>query len=133
MPSLRQRRIGTGLRLPLVREPGFGWVDGDQLIAQSLRAILLTEPGERIGRPTFGVGLRRWLFAPNTLATRAAIRQQIVDAVARDEPRVRLDAVEITPDPLQPTLLRIELHYQIKDDPGPRNLVLPFYLDQGSL
>jgi phage baseplate assembly protein W len=122
---------GTGIHLPLPREPGFSWVSGSDAVAQSLRAVLLTEPGERIGRPTFGVGLRRYLFAPNNLATRAAMRQDIVDAVGRDELRVTLDEVDIRGDAIEPTLLRIELHYHLKDDPGPRSLVLPFYLDQG--
>jgi len=124
---------GTGIRLPLLQQPGFAWVAGSDAVAQSLRAVLLTEPGERIGRPTFGVGLRRYLFARNSLATRAAIRQDIVDAVGRDEPRVTLDDVEITVDAIEPTLLRIELHYHLKDDPGSRSLVLPFYLDQGAV
>lgn len=123
---------GTGLRLPLLQRPGFAWVSGSDSVAQSLRAVLLTEPGERIGRPTFGVGLRRYLFASNNLATRAAIRQDITDAVGRDEPRVTLDDVEIVVDAVEPALLRIELHYRLKGDPGPRNLVLPFYLDQGA-
>ncbi|MBT2988003.1 MAG: GPW/gp25 family protein [Candidatus Thiodiazotropha sp. (ex Ctena orbiculata)] len=123
---------GTGIQLPLLRHPGFSWISGGDAVTQSLRAVLLTEPGERIGRPTFGVGLRRYLFAPNNLATRAAMRQDIVDAVARDEPRVRLDEVDIRVDAIEPTLLRIELHYHLKDDPGPRSLVLPFYLDQGA-
>ncbi|MCU7864753.1 MAG: GPW/gp25 family protein, partial [Candidatus Thiodiazotropha sp. (ex Lucinoma borealis)] len=78
---------GTGIQLPLLREPGFSWISGSDAVAQSLRAVLLTEPGERIGRPTFGVGLRRYLFAPNSLATRAAMRQDIVDAIGRDELR----------------------------------------------
>jgi phage baseplate assembly protein W len=124
---------GTGIRLPLLQQPGFGWVSGSDAVAQSLRAVLLTEPGERIGRPTFGVGLRRYLFAPNNLTTRAAIRQEIIDAVDRDEPRVTLDDVEISVDNVEPTLLRIELHYHLKDDPGPRSLVLPFYLEQGAV
>jgi len=123
---------GTGIRLPLLQQPGFGWISGSDAIAQSLRAVLLTEPGERIGRPTFGVGLRRYLFAANNITTRAAIRQDIVDAVGRDEPRVTLDEVDISSDAIEPTLLRIELHYHLQDDPGPRNLVLPFYLEQGA-
>ncbi len=123
---------GRGIQLPLLQAPGFSWISGSDAVAQSLRAVLLTEPGERIGRPTFGVGLRRYLFSPNSLATRAAIRQDIVDAVGRDEPRVTLDEVEIGVDSIEPTLLRIELHYHLKDDPGPRSLVLPFYLDQGA-
>ncbi len=33
-------------------------------VAQLVRQVLLTEPGERVCLPTFGAGLRRLLFAP---------------------------------------------------------------------
>ncbi len=81
------KTYGTGIRLPLVVQPGFAWISGANAVEQALRAVLLTEPGERIGHPNYGVGLRRYLFAPNTLATRTSIRQAILDAIQRDENR----------------------------------------------
>lgn len=126
-----KRLYGTGIRFPLVISPGFGWVSRGDNVAQALRSIVLTEPGERIGRPTYGVGLRRFLFGPNDLGTRAAIRQEIIDAIERDEPRVDLDDVEVTVDAAEPTLLRIEIRYRLSDSPGPENLVFHFSLNDG--
>ena len=123
---------GTGLRLPLVVLPGFDWVSGGDAVAQALRSLLLTEPGERIGRPGYGVGLRRFLFAPNGLATRATIRQAVIEAIQRDEPRVDLDEVIVEADAAEPTLLRIEIRYRLAGEPGPRSFVFPFYLDRGA-
>jgi phage baseplate assembly protein W len=40
-------------------------------VAQMVRQVLLTTPGERVNRPDFGCGLRRALFAPNSPALRA--------------------------------------------------------------
>ena len=68
------QKLGTGLRFPLVTGDGFGWISGAAAVEQSIRTILLTEPGERIARPNFGVGLRRFLFAPNSLELRTRIR-----------------------------------------------------------
>lgn len=124
------QRYGRGLAFPLIPGPGLSWIEGEDAVAQALRGLLLTEPGERIGRPNYGVGLRRFLFAPNNVATRALLQQAVTQAIERDEPRVRLDAVEILPDPAEPTLLRIRVRYFLASSPGPKNLVFPFYLDE---
>jgi phage baseplate assembly protein W len=122
---------GRGLRFPLVESPGFDWVAGADAVAQALRALLLTEPGERIGRPGFGVGLRRFLFMPNALATRTAIRDAVTQAIERDEARVELDEVRVLSDSAEATLLRVEVHYRLRREPTARTLVFPFYLDGG--
>ncbi len=125
-------RHGTGLAFPLAPGPGFSWISGEDGVAQALRTLLLTEPGERIGRPTYGVGLRRFLFAPNNVTTRALIQDAVTTAIKRDEPRVRLDAVDVFPDKNEPTLVRIRIRYLLLSNPAPQNLVFPFYLDEGN-
>lgn len=125
-------RLGRGLRFPLVTADGFGWVCGVAAVEQSIRAILLTEPGERIARPNYGAGLRRFLFAPNGLELRTRIRAEVAAALERDEPRIRLESVGVTTDPLEPTVLRIAIRYEVLGEPGARNLVFPFYLSGGA-
>lgn len=129
-PSFSQR-LGRGLRLPLAPEGGrLHWVEGPEVVAQSIRAILLTEPGERIGRPELGCGLRRFLFAPNTVATRTLIRDAVSEALARFEPRVNLEAVDVLTDRQEETRLELHIRYRLKGSPGTSNLVFPFYLDR---
>lgn len=123
-------RYGRGFAFPLVPGPGFAQVEGEDAVAQALRTLLLTEPGERIGRPTYGVGLRRFLFANNNVTTRSLIHDAVRTAITRDEARVKLDAVEVVPDPAEPTLVRIRIRYFLATSPGPKNLVFPFYLDE---
>ncbi len=123
-------RYGQGFRFPLLPGPGFSLVAGEEAVAQALRTILLTEPGERIARPTYGAGLRRFLFAPNNVTTRALIQDAVRGAIQRDEPRVKLDAVDVIPDDAEPTLVRIRIRYLLASSPGPKNLVFPFYLDE---
>lgn len=126
------KRLGTGLRFPLVTHDGFGWVAGADAVEQSIRTILLTEPGERIARPDFGAGLRRFLFAPNSLELRTRIRAAVSEALGRDEARIRVESVEVSTDPREPTALRIAIRYEILGEPGARNLVFPFYLNGGA-
>jgi phage baseplate assembly protein W len=124
-------RLGRGLRFPPLLPPGFAWVSGAEAVEQAIRSLLLTEPGERLRRPDYGVGLRRWLFASNTLELRTQIARAIEDSLQREEPRIRLQAVEVRSDPQQPTVLTIAIAYEIRALPGPRNLVFPFHLQEG--
>ncbi len=126
-----RERLGRGIRFPLVTGGGFGWIAGAEAVEQSIRAILLTEPGERIARPNYGAGLRRFLFAANSLELRTRIRETVAAALRRDEPRISLEQVLVTTDPIEPTVLRIAIRYTIPELPGPRNLVFPFYLQEG--
>ena len=125
-------KLGRGLRFPLVNASGFGWVAGVDAVEQSIRTILLTEPGERIARPTFGAGLRRFLFEPNGLELRTRIRETVTRALERDEPRIRLEAVSVTTDSREAEVLHIAIRFRVADEPGARNLVFPFYLTGGA-
>ncbi|MBQ0826643.1 GPW/gp25 family protein [Streptomyces tagetis] len=83
---------------------------GAMLLRQSVWIILVTEPGERLMRPDFGCGLRRFLSAPNTPGTRAAIARAVEDALSVWEPRITLSAVDVSPG-VDPTLAVITVSY----------------------
>ena len=125
-------RLGVGFRFPPVTGQGWGWVEDVDAVDQAVRTLLLTEPGERLARPTFGAGLRRFLFAPNSLETRAQIKKAVEDSLSRDEARIKLQDVRVATDARAPTLVNITVTYQVPPDPGPRSLIYPFYLDAGA-
>ncbi|KJS59596.1 GPW/gp25 family protein [Streptomyces rubellomurinus] len=126
--------LGTGIRLPFrprtaAGGPGGGlaWASGTDLVRQSIETILDTEPGERVMRPDFGCGLRQFLMAPNTAATRAALRAEIEQALGRWEPRIQVIGVSVTPGE-EPTMVWIDIAYVRLADLRADNLVYPFYL-----
>jgi phage baseplate assembly protein W len=122
--------LGTGLRFPLRPQEQSGrlaWVGGMELVRQSIETILDTDPGERVMRPLLGCGLQRYLMAPNTAATRTGIRQDVTEALALWEPRIRVIDVSVTPAD-DPTLVWIDISYVRLVDLRPDNLVYPFYL-----
>lgn len=130
VPDIVDRWLGKGLRFPLRPDPvthGFGFVEGMEVVRQSVATILDTEPGERIMLPAFGCGLRRYLMEPNTLTTRTAMREDITAALEQWEPRIRLTNVAVTPGE-EPSLVWIEIAYVRLADLRPDNLVYPFYL-----
>jgi uncharacterized protein len=124
------RHLGRGPGHPVL--PGvagaLGYVHGPAKVEQSIWLILETEPGERIMRPGFGCGLRRFLMEPNTVGTRALIRREVEHALTTWEPRIDLRhvAVEAGEDP---ALVMIAINYVHVRDGRAGNLVYPFYLE----
>ena len=122
--------LGKGWSFP-VSPAGDGALDytaGPDKIAQSIWIILDTDPGERVMRPTFGCGLRRYLMSPNTTATRALIAHDVQTALAAFEPRITVTDLQVTPgDDAALVLIRIA-YVNIRDN-RPGNLVYPFYLE----
>jgi len=124
---------GAGLAFPPVPDGGFERVRGADAVAQALRTLLLTEPGERIGRPEYGCGLRRYLFAPNSLTTRTLILETVREAITRFERRIDLEDLSVEAHRDDDVRVDIRLSYQLVSPNTAarerRNLVFPFYLD----
>lgn len=51
--------------------------DFDEYVRQLIRQVIFTAPGERINFPQFGAGVRRLVFAPNSVAG-ASLAQTLV-------------------------------------------------------
>lgn len=122
--------LGQGWRFPVLPGPigHLAYSAGADKIAQSIWIILDTEPGERVMRPSFGCGLRRYLMQPNTSAVRALIRHDVGNALANFEPRIKVTDLQVTPGD-EPALVLIRIAYVNVRDNLPGNLVYPFYLE----
>lgn len=125
-----RRLLGRGWSLPLApdRAGRLGYADGPEKVRQAIGIVLETEPGERLMRPDFGCGLRRFLMKPNTTATRALIQREVERALVNWEPRIRLESVTATPGE-DPALVLVEITYAQVLDGRRDNLVYPFYLE----
>jgi phage baseplate assembly protein W len=62
--------------------------DAKEAVKQNLKMIILTSPGERIWIPSFGVGIRSYLFEQLTEATTYLIKQAIQDQVRAYAPYI---------------------------------------------
>jgi uncharacterized protein len=89
------------------------WTEGEMSVRESIAIILRTRPGERIMRPDFGCGLDRYLFEPNTVSTLRLIQEDVKNALARWEPRIRLDDVRVETDPDDPRAVNITIYYTL--------------------
>ena len=75
------------------------WSEGETNIRESIRVVLSTDKNERLALPDFGAGLMRFLFEPNNTATHARISHSISTALARWEPRIAVESVDVAADP----------------------------------
>src|SRR5215468_7880405 len=95
--------LGVGWGFPVKPVKGrlhFAAYEDD--VEQAIQIILLSERGERPMLPEFGGGLRRYLFEPNSPATRHHIEHTVRDALVDWEPRIAVERVEVTADDEQP-------------------------------
>ena len=122
--------VGRGLAYPMRVGPtgGIALVTNDEEIAESMRLILGTSPGERPMRPDFGCPIHDHVFAPADSATIGMIAFEVRNSLARWEPRIDVVDVVVSQDESQPTLLYIDITYAIRETNDPRNLVFPFYV-----
>jgi uncharacterized protein len=105
------------------------WSAGEVNVRESIRIILLTEPGERLMREDFGCGLRRFLFEPNTVTTRALIRERIALALARWEPRIVVDDVRVEAGEADPRVVDVTVLFRLVATQAPGRLGLTLQLE----
>jgi len=98
------RVLGRGMKFPPRVGPDgrVAWSEGESNVREAIQIILRTEPRERIRLPEFGGGLDAFLFEPNTVTTRELVRDRIVKALARWEPRIAVEAVSVEPERVDP-------------------------------
>jgi uncharacterized protein len=111
----KQNLFGQGLAFPprVGVDGRLAQSEGEENVRESIRLILLTEPGERLLREDFGCGLRRFLFEPNTVTTRQLIGERIKQSLARWEPRVVVDDVLVEADEENPQLIGINIIFRL--------------------
>lgn len=122
--------LGRGWQFPVqpdARDRALLYASGIEKVRQAIWLILETEPGERLMRPSFGCGLRRYLMKPNNSATRALMQNDVTRALAAWEPRIQLQEVTVEAGD-DPSLVLIRIRYAHVRDGSSDNLVFPFYL-----
>ena len=122
--------IGAGWAFPLRTDAtgSIALVTEDREIAEAIRLVLATSPGERPMRPEFGSRLAEYVFAPANATTAGQLANEVRVALERWEPRIDVGNVDIGFDAAAAGIVYIDVHYQVRGDNDPRNLVFPFYI-----
>lgn len=122
--------VGQGLAFPLQVNPRgeLALVTGSTDIEQSIGIILGTIPGERVMRPNFGCRAWELIFAPNNAATQSLLVAYVRQALEFWEPRIEINDVLVNQDAEDPSVLLVEIQYEIKTTHDQRSIVYPFYI-----
>jgi phage baseplate assembly protein W len=96
--------LGRGIAFPpnIGADGRWAWSEDEDNVRQSVRVILMTNVQERLLLPNFGGSLTRFLFEPNTVATRHLIGDRITRALNAWEPRIHVESVLVVEDPADP-------------------------------
>jgi uncharacterized protein len=100
-------------------------------IEQAIEIILRTDPYERVMKPAFGAGLRRFLFAANSPVTHRRVEEAVRRALIDQEPRITVERVAARAGEGESTLMEIDIDYVVRRSNAFYNRVFPFYLNEG--
>ncbi|MFC0602572.1 GPW/gp25 family protein [Streptomyces palmae] len=122
--------VGAGWAFPaaLTADGRVALTTGHDEVAQAIRLVLATRPGERPMRPEFGCAIHELVFDPLDAGTVSRADQAVREALERWEPRIDLDDLVFSADQEDPAVLYIDVRYRLRGTSDPRNLVFPFYL-----
>lgn len=106
---------GQGISFPPRVSPdgSIVWSVGELNVRECICTILRTATGERVERPTFGCGLDRMLFEPNSIANLRLIQDEVTQAVTRWEPRVLLNNVTASVNASDPRDVDVSISYTL--------------------
>lgn len=109
------RLLGQGISFPprIGADGRVAWSSGADSIRESIRVILMTDPGERLMLPAFGAGLRGFLFEPNIPATHRLIQERVDFTLGRWEPRIDVVRVVVDADPDDAQQANVTIDYQL--------------------
>ncbi len=107
-------------------------VSDEEDIAESIRIILGTTPGERLMQPEFGCNLKRLVFEKVDTSLEAELNHILYHALLDFEPRVNFLSVDIIQRNELEGILQIQLNYSIISTNTRHNIVFPFYLLEGT-
>ena len=107
-----------GPKLPLTLDSGDGYTSIKTLrsmIKQNLKMVILTNPGERVMEPEFGVGIKQFLFENFQSDVYARIDQKIREQVNIYLPVISINRLEFGRLTQDQNLLSLRLEYSIPD------------------
>jgi len=104
------------VKLPLTKDPHDGFVmikNIQTMVKQNFKMLLLTNPGERVMMPLYGVGIKSFLFEQFTSSTFAKIEARINDQVLTYMPNVSITEIAFNQMSIDSNVLEIKIAYSI--------------------
>tara|TARA_R110000822_G_scaffold9093_10_gene35509 strand:- start:1283 stop:1690 length:408 start_codon:yes stop_codon:yes gene_type:complete len=114
-PNDQRPRVAIGFNLPMneggVFTPNY---QTKQAIKNNLINYFLTNPGERPGNPTFGAGLRAFIFTQIDNTDLSYIKDDIQEKILTFFPNVIIQEITVLPTE-RSNQIQINITYSVKD------------------
>ncbi|MCY1718977.1 GPW/gp25 family protein [Prolixibacteraceae bacterium Z1-6] len=127
--------LGTGWSFPpefKKETKGVKMLQDEDDIKSSLEILLTTRLGERIMVPDYGCNLNELLFKPLNLALKIYVIDLIKTAILYHEPRMEITKISISQSDDLSGKLFINIDYIIRVTNSRKNMVFPFYKEEGT-
>jgi phage baseplate assembly protein W len=107
--------LGRGIAFPprVGTDGRVAFSEGEPNIREGIEIVLRTNQRERLRLPEFGAGLERFLFEPNTTATRRQIEDRIAKSLQSWEPRIVVQSIAVDEDPDDPQAAVATIDYRL--------------------
>ena len=115
-------RLGSDLKFPIAGN--FESISGLDLLMQDIQILLLTVPGERVQRPTFGCNLRNMIWE-NLAEAQKTGAASIREALELFEPRISVLAVNSSANE-NTGLITFNIQFIVNSTDTSANLIFPF-------
>lgn len=105
-------------RLPLTLDSGTGYTSITSLkrmIKQNFKMLILTNPGERVMEPEFGVGIKQFLFENFQSDVYARIDSKIREQTSIYIPIISIQNIQFGTGGIEDNSLGIRIEYRIPD------------------
>jgi len=106
--------------------------ENEEDINKSLEILLSTRLGERVMVPDYGCNLDELLFKPLNLTLKTYVIDLIKTAILYHEPRIDIEKIWIEESTDNDGLLLISIDYLIRITNSRKNMVFPFYNEEGT-
>ena len=126
--------LGTGFKFPVCVDPNTGKVrtsSNEEDIAEAVRIILSTTPGERPMMPEFGCAINTFVFSGTDYTTMTLVKREVENSLIMWEPRIKDIRADVSPADSDNGKLIINVNYVVRSTNNPFNLVYPFYISEG--
>lgn len=127
--------LGTGWGFPPEFDKGTKSVNmliDEEDIKSSLEILLSTRLGERVMVPDYGCNLDELVFKPLNLTLKTYIIDLIKTAILYHEARIDVNKISINPANELNGELLINIDYTVRSTNSRKNMVFPFYKEEGS-
>jgi phage baseplate assembly protein W len=84
-----------------------------KMVNQNLKMLILTNPGERVMEPNFGVGMQQYLFAAASEGIEGQISQRIRDQVRTYLPNIVLNDLQFGYSQMDESIMGLRIVYSI--------------------